>query len=221
MPRKNRQKLHRELRLRAEARKAEAVAERRRRQQEADRVARAAAEVLAGRRVAPSARPRTSDPDRLFQECRILVELAPLVGAERRALRELCQGVEAAAPGRGTISDFPWLVLLSRRRWVRRLRDLEVSADAPLCQTVAAHLLCAWPVPAFLLRGLTLPNAWVARVPVEDEWIYALVAHIGAGRSLRDAAGTYALPAPLTRGMQRAFMEQAGHLRPIEALRRA
>lgn len=221
MPRKNRQKLHQELRLRAEAHQALQRAQRLARKAESTRIAAVAEAVLRGQ--APPPRPiQPKRPGRLFRSLAYLMRMAGITAAEQRQLRRLTLALEAEAPGLAKVDAFPWLILLARQRWVRAPETFRLAdGAADPRQALAKHLLVRWPVPGFLLRAVDVTSVDVARIPVEDEWAVGLLAHIGAGRSLRDAVGTAILPAPLTRAMQHLLLQQPADVSPVAALRAA
>lgn len=220
MPRKNRQKLHQELRLRAEAQKAAARDRRLARQAEEARLRALADAILRGAKA-----PRTVAParvERFYRQLVYMIRMARLSTLEHRQLRRLAAAVERCAPMVAPVEAFPWLVLLARQRWLRSPECFTLPEGQPLARALTKHLLVRWPVPEVLYGVLdALPNANVARVPVEDEWALGLLAHIGAGRSLRDAVGTPVLPAPLTRAMQHRLQTDRTAATPVAALRAA
>lgn len=226
MPRKNRQKLHRQLRLAAEARKQDQTLARRRRREEAD-VRRAQAEaVLRGQRIAAGGIrlvPTSSTADRIVASAANLLRLAHVDTPTRRRVEQIIRSLSRVAPGLADVDELPWYLLLARQPWARGPRDWQPEGGSRRRQrdAFALHLLTRFPVPPFLVRALDVEAVALARVPVEDEWAVSLLARLGQGVSPRSLVGSACLPAPLTRRMVRDFLGATASTEPIAALRMA
>ncbi len=225
MPRRNRQKLHKELRLRAEAHQSE-LRDRRRRQSELAAATRRLAEAaLRGALPATGGRfVRTSThADQVVAQIRDLLRLAHVAAPLQRRVEQLVRAVEARVPALATVDQLPWFTLLARQEWVRAPGDWPGEGGSARRQrdSFARHLLTRYPVPVFLLRALDVEPIAIARVPVEDEWAVGLLARIGRGVSVRSLVGTEVLPVPLTRRMAHAFLTATASTEPIVALRQA
>ncbi|MEQ1507069.1 MAG: PcfJ domain-containing protein, partial [Myxococcota bacterium] len=216
MPRRNRRKLNHELRLRAEARRAEIRQARRVARVERDRVRAAADAVLRGIRQLPSL-------DGVLQSMTALLRLAGVAGAGVDRVVRTCRVVAREIPGAATLDALPWLLLLARCRWVRPVEGFVAPSGSVRRRSdaLATWLLARYPVPPFLLRALDVQRCAIARVPVEDAWAVELLAHVGGGGSLRELVGTETLPVPLTRRMCHLFLAATAGTRPIDALRTA
>ncbi len=222
MPRRNRRKLHRALRRRAEARKQLSCALRARRSVERQRAIDAL--IAANRRAALRSRaPCRAGVSSLQQGVGDLLALAEVSGVLKKRVHRICAVVEQTLPALSATQRLPWFLLLARSPWVRRPEafgppsgSLRRKRDA-----LALHLFAEHPVPGFLLRSLDVDPLAVARVPVEDDWAVGLLSHVGRGRSLRALVGTAALPVPLTRRMCHLFLAARASTPPLLALRRA
>jgi hypothetical protein len=225
MPRKNRRKLHRELRLAAEVRRAEQVEARRRRQAETE-TTRALAEaalrgdvpVRRGRFVSVSSR-----ADAVVASILALLRLAGVCRDTQRRVDRLVRALHRLAPGLADVDGLPWFVLLARQHWVRAPGDWQPPGGSARRQrdAFAQHLLTRYPVPVFLMRALDVEPLAIARVPVEDEWAVGLLARLGQGVSARSLVGTPLLPVPLTRRMVHDFLSATADTEPVAALRSA
>ena len=213
MPRRNRQKLHHELRLRAEALAVERRLRAQQRREEEDR-SRRALELM-------RARQRNSEQATLWGTLRHLMSLARVSRARQGLVRRVVDVVEEQIPTQWTVEQLPWFLLLTSQPWRRPPECFEAPVGSVRAQrdALAEHLFLDWPAPAFLLRGLDVLPLAVARVPVEDEWSIRLLAHIGRGRSVFDLVGTPALPAPLTRRMCHILCQSPDWTPPVAALR--
>lgn len=222
MPRRNRQKLHKELRLRAEARKRSTHRARLARREEQARIRALAEATLAGK--AAARRPATTSRlDAEISSIRGLCRLARVPREQRLRVERTCRAVGTQVPSLAVASQLPWFLLLSGPTWVRQPDTWRAPGGSVRRKrdSLAAHLLARFPVPAFLLRALDSDPLAVARVPVEDAWAVVLLAHVGQGASLRALVGSPALPTPLTRKMCHALMAAKATTSPIEALRSA
>lgn len=219
--RRNRQKLHRELRLRSEARKAELRLRRLAARGEQERSRR----VFEHPRVrAPLAAQRPSE--RLAAEWPSIHNLLVLAQVDRALLEKvsrLCAVLVHHLPQLVSAEWLPWLTLLALPEWVRPIERLRLPSGSVRRkrEAVAVHLLARYPVPPFLLRALDVEPLAVARVPLEDRWAVEALAHVGRGGSLREIVGTEAFPAPLTRRMCHRFLDATADTPPVAALRRA
>ncbi|MEN0065477.1 MAG: PcfJ domain-containing protein [Myxococcota bacterium] len=221
MPRRNRQKWHRERRLAAEAAKAQRR-ERLRdlREARAERAAHADA-VLQGEHRRGTPRSAAEDQERV--SISNLLDLADVdVSVQRRVLR-LQDAMWRISPGSTSSEDLPWLLLIARCPWVGTPETFTPPSRSVRRkrEAMALHLLTAYPVPRFLVRALEIEPLAVARVPEEDEWAVRILSHVGRGESLRKLVGTRWLPAPLTRAMQHRFLSMRVDTTPILALRTA
>ena len=222
MPRRNRQKLHRELRLRAEARKAERRARRIRARAQAVTVRQTAEQALARRATRVRAVAARMLPA-VRSEVEHLLQLAHVGPELRMRVDQLLELVADQIPELARSSHLPWLVLLAQPHWVRRV-DTFVAPSGSLRRkrdALAAHLLVRYRAPAFLFRALDQMPLAVARVPVEDEWAVALLAAVGQGMSVRSLVGTPTLPVPLTRRMCHLLLAAPASVGPVDALRHA
>jgi hypothetical protein len=219
--RRNRRKLHRELRELAEARKAAIRALRLR--QEAER-ARFEVRPRPARRgtvgpAAPAGAYASHWPS--------IANLLHLAGVDKSTLGKvdrLCRVLGEQLPEQVCCARLPWLLLHALPTWRRPPEGFRVPRGSARRkrEALALHLFAEYPVPAFLLRALEAVEPLpVARVPVEDRWAIDVLAHVGAGGSLRDLAGTDRFPAPLTRRMCHEFLDASADATPILALRRA
>ncbi|MEO0605167.1 MAG: hypothetical protein AAF211_27300 [Myxococcota bacterium] len=220
MPRRNRQKWHRERRLAAEAAKAR-QRERQRRLEEQRAEARMRAEVALERTRSPVGRSRAEVAER--NSIRGLLALASVDQSVMRRVMRLHEALWALTPGSVTCDDLPWLLLVARCPWVGAPETFRPPTRSVRRkrEAMAAHLLTAYPVPPFLLRALDVEPLAVARVPEEDEWAVRILSHVGRGDSLRKIVGTRWLPPPLTRAMQHRFLSARADTSPILALRTA
>ena len=217
--RRNRQKLHRELRL-----KAEAQQRRRRQERQRKKAAQAAALVRAERALrtrAPVA--GTSDADAVLRSIRELLRLSDVTSTTSRRVVRVYGAVRAQVPELARVDQLPWFCLLAAPAWLRTPERWTPPSGslARKRDHFARHLFTRFPVPKFLLRALDVDPLAVARVPVEDHWAVNLLAHVGRGQSLRAMVGSDALPVPLTRKMQHLLLDAKADLSPIAALRRA
>ena len=218
MPRRNRQKLHRKLRLQAEARKAERRLARLRRQEAQARHLRACREALAHKprpqRVVRFVPAIESSVDELLQ-------LAGVGESIRQRVRQILRVVAREIPAVATSAELGWFLLLAEPSWVRRPDGFRAPSGSTRRKrdALAEHLLVRYPVPAFLLRALDHDPLAVARVPVEDRWAVSLLASVGQGAPLRSLVNSAMLPTPLTRRMCHAFLAAPADARPVEALR--
>lgn len=221
MPRKNRQKHHRSLRLAAEARAA-VHARRRRERQEAVRAGRLSAEAVLAGVARPD--PRVVDPASGFgRSLSDLMRLAHVpAGRQRRVLRLVALLVDRA-PALVRVGLLPWYLLIAQQPWVRDPAAWSApgGSERRKRDALANWLLARFPVPPFLLRALDVCEIPVARVPVEDEWAVGLLAWVGRGKPLRQLSGTPELPTPLTRRMCHLFLRARAATSPVEALRQA
>lgn len=139
-----------------------------------------------------------------------------------RRVRQLFQRVAPRIPELATTEQLPLFLLLARQPWVRS-PDSWVPPSGSWRRRRASlgqHLLGRFPIPAFLLSALEVEPCWVARVPVEDEWAFELMALIGRGCSLTEAVSTGLLP-PLTRRMCHLLLSAHADRDPVCALREA
>lgn len=219
--RRNRQKLHRELRVRAEARKAEVRHHRERKTREREQSLRAFEIARSRARTAPSGGADVYAAE--WPAIRNLLGLANVDADTQNKVSRLCQSLARHLPMYVSCEWLPWLLLLSLQEWVRPVERLHLPGGSlrRKREAVAQHLLTRYPVPPFLLRALDVDPLAVARVPLEDKWAVDVLAHVGRGGSLRDLAGTDAFPAPLTRAMCHLFLDATAETPPIAALRRA
>ena len=218
MPRRNRKKLHRELRRRAEAHKAQRRAQRVERQRQAARIDAVVRRTLARRRRPPSG---VSPSVR-----RSLTELMGLAHVNRqvqRRVQAVCTLLGRHMPVLATTAQLPWLLLLARPDWVRDPEAFRAPSGSLKRKrdALALHLLARYRPPAFLLRALDIDPLAVARVPVEDHWAVGLLAAVGQGTSLPSLVGTDLLPIPLTRRMCHLFLTAKANTPPLVALRSA
>jgi len=220
MPRRNRQKLHKELRLRAEARQSARRDARIRATADRERT-RAAVEQALRQTVARRAR-RSDLPD-VLRSHRELLKLAGVAAKTSNRVVRLVRALHPESPSLTRPNQLPWLVLLARQPWVRKPEDwITAWADTRgRRRRFAAYLLEKFPVPRFLFQAFEIRPVQLARVPVEDEWAVKILAHVGRGRSLRSLVGTTALPTPLTRRMCHLFLCAKSELAPVVALRMA
>jgi len=225
MPRKNRRKLHRELRLAAEARHAAQTILRRRGREEAETSRCLAEAVLRGE--LPARRGRFvavhTQADRVVASILELLRLARVSRDTQRRVEQLVRAVHRLAPNLAVCDQLPWFVLLARQRWTRAPGDWQPPGGSKRRQrdAFAQHLLTRFPVPVFLMRSLDVEPLAVARVPVEDEWAVGLLARVGQGTSVRSLVGTPLLPVPLTRRMVHTFLSATASTEPVAALRSA
>lgn len=218
MPRRNRQKWHRERRLAAEADKARRRERRLREQQEqADAIRRADTAV----HTMSQGRSPREEADR--QAILNLLSLAAVDQSVTRRVLRLHEAMSRVAPGHITCEDLPWLLMIARCPWVGAPETFRAPTRSlrRKRQAMVLHLLTAYPVPPFLVRALDVEPLAVARVPEEDEWAVRVLSHVGRGDSLRKIVGTRWLPAPLTRAMQHQFLSATADTPPILALRAA
>lgn len=215
--RRNRRKLHQELRLHAESQKA--LHHERRRVRLAARERSRSVFSRSGVRTPASDEATT----RVLMVVESLLGLARVAPAMQKRVLRLAGVVHTALPALFAVEQLPWWLLLAKPHWVREPEafvaprgSLRRKRDA-----FAEHLLVDFPAPVFLLRSLDVEPLAVARVPVEDEWAVGILSHLGRGHSLRDLVGQPLLPAPLTRRMCHLFADAPAATSPILALRRA
>lgn len=215
--RRNRQKLHQELRLHAEAQKA-ARLERRL----ARLAARERSRTVFTRPVTRSV-PRDDGAARILAVVESLLGLANVAPTLRTRVLRVCRAVRATIPNLFTVEQLPWFLLLAKPTWVRDPETFVPPGGSVRRKrdALAQHLLVEFPAPMFLLRSLDVDPIAVARVPVEDEWAVALLSHLGRGQSLREVVGSALLPMPLTRRMCHLFADATAPTSPILALRSA
>lgn len=219
MPRMNRQKWHRQQRLRAEARAAESAA--RRRAQRAHRVAeaRAAQDALRGAArgvvVVDVAHPRS--------RALALLRDAHVTKALRRRVSRLYQVVERSVPALCAVEQLPFLLLLARQAWLREPEAWSSPGGSwrRRRDALVDHLLVRHPVPGFLRDAVEVAPGLLARVPVEDELPFRLIAHLGRGRASRALVSDGILPTPLTRRMLHGFLSAPAGTPVMRALRDA
>jgi PcfJ-like protein len=219
--RRNRQKLHRELRLRAEAHKEHLRQRRRAREHERQRSQRALDHLRSPVRSAPAAPPSRLEVE--WPGILRLLELADVPPNTIDKVHRLCRVLARSLPMMVAAECLPWLVLLSLPAWVRPIEHLAppTGSTRRRREAVASHLLTRYPVPPFLLRALEVDPLPVARIPLEDRWAVEVLAHVGRGESLRKLAGSPMFPAPLTRQMCHGFLDATADTTPLAALRRA
>jgi len=223
MPRRNRRKLHRALRHRAEKKAQDRATRRRANQQARETAERAIARALARPKAmdaAASARPAAVVV--AWASMRGLLELAGVDRPTTKRVQQLLYVVGEQVPSMARCELLPWLLLLARRTWHRPPSSWRApgGSDRRKRDDLAKHLLTAFPVPAFLVRALDVDPLPVARVPLEDEWAVRLLSWIGQGRSLRKVPSEV-LPTPLTRQMAHRFLSSTAATTPISALRHA
>lgn len=222
MTRRNRQKLHKELRLEAEARKARKALVRRQRQARSLAMDQAVQRTLAGH-----ARPQHSPANTRnahLGSMRQLMDLARVPGRTQRRVVRLYEVTAPRMPRMADLTRLPTWLLLARQGWVRQPEQWvsPPGSDLRKLRSLVRHLLVRWDAPEFLVRALeSVPPANVARVPTEDEWAVVALAHLGRGESLRTLVGTPRLPTPLSQRMVSYFVKSRAQLEPIHALRLA
>ncbi|MEQ1570357.1 MAG: PcfJ domain-containing protein [Myxococcota bacterium] len=215
--RKNRQKLHRELRLHAEALKAEAKRRRHARRLAQQRVHAAVTRV---RRAGP---PALAAYTRNWPSVSQLLQLANVDKDTTDKVHRLCKALSGPLPSLVSPSWLPWLLLVSLPAWARPIDSLRMPRGSfrRKRDAVVLHLFARYPVPPFLLRALDVEPLAVARVPLEDRWAVEVLAEVGRGGSVRALVGTERFPTPLTRKMVHLLLEATADHTPISALRRA
>lgn len=203
MARKNRKKLHHELRLRAETRKQALVLARKTRAAQAQASLRVVAEVFR-RPVHVAAATGDAAFELFLSNCNV----SAAVRGRARAILEVARraGVEQLAARYGVIT------LLAHQPSTGALR-VEGGGWAALVQ----RALGPWPVPAFLIDALRTPQSEVHRVPWELSWLVHLARTVARGGSVGGLVGTRHLPAPLTRRMVSLFL--GSDAAPMVALR--
>jgi hypothetical protein len=216
VPRRNRQKLHKELRIHAEAVTARRREQRMLRREEEER-SRRALDHLRRARLAPA------EPHQLWATLHHLMSLARVDRRRQQLVRKVMLTVQREIPAFCSSDQLPWYLLLSSQPWVRSPESFRPPPRGAwaLRDALAEHLFAEWPVPEFLYRGLDTQPLAVARVPVEDEWAVRLLAHVGRGRSVYALVGSPTLPMPLTRRMCHLLCGTGGGVPPVEALRMA
>lgn len=221
MPRMNRRKWHRRQRNRAEERDRERVLARRAARAERVEKEQAIARAMHRQHRRADVVRSHSAPDLTawYELMELAHEPEQTQALVSRVVASLCKHV----PTLSTLGNLPLQLLLARQPWVRDPADFlpPRGSVARRRNAFALHLLAMYPVPTFLLNALDVPEAWVARVPVEDEWAVQVLAHIGRGKSLRTLVGTPVLPTPLTRRMCHLFLSAKAQTSPILALRSA
>ena len=222
MPRRNRQKLHRELRQRAESRKREQHERRAQRREQDAKMRAAVARALKG---AAPVRPRAATGVRasVLSTLEQLLRLAAVAEPLRHRVRQIAHVMGQQIPSLATTDQLPWFLLLAEPNWVRRPGAFRAPSGSIRRKrdAFAHHLLVRYPVAPFLVRALDVDPLAVARVPVEEQWSVGLLAAIGQGTSMRALVGTELMPAPLTRRMCHAFLSATAPTPPIRALRMA
>jgi len=100
---------------------------------------------------------------------------------------------------------------LTSQDWVRDLDTWKPRGKgvASLFRSLAEHLFCRYPVPAFLYSAFTPPGN------------VALFAHLAGGGSLVKVAGSTMMPPKLTKKMCHEFMQTKGILGIVPAVRQA
>ena len=221
MSRKNRQKVHREARLAAEAR-AQARAQARR----DAKIAKARANdtvraLLAGRPTVGRRLLATENP--VIAQLTANMKAGRIPAPLQRRVLTLARACEHAVPSLFTTFQLPMLLLLADQIWANppHLLGSLRGSTARREQTLISHLLTRFPVPAFLLAGIDVEGSWVIRIPEEDRWIVGLVAWLGQGHPARELPGSELLPTPLTRRMLSLFLTAPASMSPILALRSA
>lgn len=220
MPRRNRRKVHRELRNRAEARQQQRCAARARRKREQARALEALART---RRICSPAAAQISSPPTLFRSVEELLHLANAPRVLVQRVYRICSIVSSQIPALGITAQLPWFLLLAEPAWVRAPQDFRAPSGSIRRKrdALASHLFARYPVPAFLVRALDVDPLAVARVPVEEHWAVGLLAHVGQGHALRTLVGSALLPVPLTRRMCHLFLSATASTSPLLALRAA
>jgi len=224
MPRRNRRKLHRMLRLRAEKRDAARAADRQRARYARQATERAIARALRRPKTSTTGQPTGQPPQVTLALASMnnLMELAGVGAPTRGRVRQVVEVVGRAAPSLARCEFLPWYLLLARRTWHRGPHSWKPpgGSDRRKRDDLALHLLTAYAVPPFLVRALDVDPLPVARIPVEEEWAVRLLCWVGQGHSLRKVPASV-LPTPLTRRMAHEFLSATARTPPIVALRRA
>lgn len=203
MARKNRKKLHHELRLRAETRKRALVLARRTRAAQAQASLRVVAEVF--RRPIQVAEATGDAAFELFlRNCNV----SAAVRGRARAILEAARrgGVEQLGARYGVIT------LLAHQPSTGALRGADCGWAA-----LVQRVLGPWPVPSLLIEALRTPPSDVHRVPWELSWLVHLARTVARGASVSGLVGTRHLPSPLTRRMVSLFL--GSDAAPMVALR--
>ncbi|HHO53953.1 MAG TPA: hypothetical protein ENK18_24555 [Deltaproteobacteria bacterium] len=221
MPRRNRRKVHRELRLRAEARQQQRCALRAARRDEEARFLEALAR--ARRRIPSPATTPARSVSTLLRSVRELLRLANVPRPLVQRVHRICTVVSDQIPALAATAQLPWFLLLAEPSWVRSPQDFRAPSGSLRRKrdALALHLFARYPVPPFLVRSLDIDPLAVARVPVEEHWAVGLLAHVGRGYALRTLVGSSLLPVPLTRRMCHLFLTATATTPPLLALRRA
>lgn len=213
MARKNKKKLNRERRLAAEARQRAAALLRR--NDPSRIVAEKADAVLRRDRAAVQLH-------MVWETVHALLVQANIPASTRDRVRQLYEHTLGWLPHMTDVGNQSFFLLLARQEWVRPLADFRPPTGGwrRKRDALVLHLLADYAVPRFLVDAVEVEPCWVARVPVEDEWAFAIVAFVGQGGSLRKA-GPEIMPAPLTRRMTHDFLAAKAGAPPVFALRRA
>ncbi|MBX2797910.1 MAG: PcfJ domain-containing protein [Myxococcales bacterium] len=222
MTRRNRRKVHQELRLRAEAHKAQLRARREAKRRREEALQSAIHKAL--RRRTPKRRsPQGQVPVALTTSVDQLLALANVSPYLRGRVRRVLRAVVSEIPAMAASSSLPWLLLLSMQPWVRPPERFTAPSGSTRAKrdALARHLLVRFRVPPFLLSALDFEPLAVARVPLEDAWGVEILATLGRGASLRSLVGTPTLPAPLTRRMCHLLQTATADQSVIGALRHA
>src|SRR5262249_4047404 len=145
--RRNRQKLHHEMRVRAEARKAEVRA-----RQLRERAKHARFATVSVRPVArPSASPEPSPFAQRWSGIEYLMTLAPVDGGTWAKVERACRVLARVLPDRVSSEWLPWLLLLSLPPWQRPPEEFAPPGGSQRRkrEAFALHLFATYPVPRF------------------------------------------------------------------------
>lgn len=220
MPRQNRQKLHKQQRIAAEAAVQARVAERRAQQERASALEAAVQRALRAPKAVEAVAPAD---DAVLRTITALLDATRVEPEERAKVLALSRVFKLRIPERYVVGTLPMWLLFAQLPWVRPVSTWRSPGGSVRARrdNLAAHLLLRWPVPRFLYRALDVPEALVGRVPDEDAWAVRLFAWVGQGHSPFDAVAEGILPVPLTRRMVNLFLLAKADTTPVEALRRA
>lgn len=219
MPRENRQKLHKRLRLAAEARKAEAAEARK-----AATAARLRAEAAVHARLHP--KPVTAGGPVVDQVAAVVGTLLRLAGVGspvRDRVHRLLPVFRRHLGGLYRGESLPLLLLLAQEPWVREPEHFRPrrSGLSGRRDELAAWLYARAPAPPFLLGALDTPAVAIGRVPEENAWPIRLYAWLGRGGRSAHALRAGLVPAPLTQRMLHHFLQARAGTEVVAALRQA